>query len=89
VVPLIFGTGDSPSVVLQRPALEHIKAAPTPPDETSMGIDVKGNLLHFKALPSQAAQAARIAYYQAVDGPGVFAPRGWHCQTWRGSIATA
>jgi hypothetical protein len=36
-------------------------------------------------LPSQAAQAARIAYYQAVDGPGVFAPRGWHCQTWRGS----
>ena len=38
-----------------------------------------------KALPSQAPQAARIAYYQAVDGPGVFAPRGWHCQTWRGS----
>jgi hypothetical protein len=38
-----------------------------------------------KALPSQAAEAARIAFYQAVDGPGVFAPRGWHCQTWRGS----
>jgi hypothetical protein len=38
-----------------------------------------------KALPGEAAQAARIAYYQAVDGPGVFAPRGWHCQTWRGS----
>lgn len=31
--------------MLQRPALEHIKAAPTPPDET---IDVKANLLHFQ-----------------------------------------
>ena len=29
--------------------------------------------------------AARIAYYRAVEGPGVFAPRGWRCRTWSGS----
>ena len=39
-----------------------------------------------ESLPKQfALDAAQIAYYRAVDGPGVFAPRGWHCQTWSGS----
>src|SRR5256885_14021091 len=47
-VPLIFGTGDSPAVVLQQSVLDHIKAPPAPPDPTSMGLDVKGNLLHFQ-----------------------------------------
>ena len=42
-VPLIFGTGDSPAVVLQQSVLDHIKAPPAPPDATSMGLDVKGN----------------------------------------------
>jgi hypothetical protein len=33
-----------------------------------------------KALPSPATvPAAQIAYYRAINGPGVFAPRGWHC----------
>src|SRR6266581_4531996 len=35
------------------------------------------------ALDAPTAQA--IAYYQAGDGPGVFAPRGWHCRAWAGS----
>jgi hypothetical protein len=47
-VPLILGTGDSLPVVLQQSVLDHIKAAPAPPDATSMGLDVKGNLLHFQ-----------------------------------------
>jgi hypothetical protein len=39
-----------------------------------------------KVLPSPpTVPAARIAYYRANNGPGVFAPRGWHCQAWGGS----
>ena len=40
-----------------------------------------------KSLPNQpTVGVARIAYYRAAaEGPGVFAPRGWHCQTWSGS----
>lgn len=39
-----------------------------------------------KSLPSQPiVPAVRLAYYRAVTGPGVFAPRGWHCRTWGGS----
>jgi len=39
-----------------------------------------------ESLPKEpAVGAAQIAFYKAVDGPGVFAPRGWHCQTWSGS----
>jgi hypothetical protein len=25
---------------------------------------------------------SRLAYYRAITGPGVFAPRGWHCRAW-------
>jgi len=39
-----------------------------------------------KVLPSlPTVPAARIAYYRAYSGPGVLAPRGWHCQAWGGS----
>lgn len=39
-----------------------------------------------ESLPKEpAVSAAQIAFYKAVDGPGVFAPLGWHCQTWSGS----
>ena len=39
-----------------------------------------------KVLPSATTvPPARIAYYRANNGPGVFAPRGWHCQAWGGS----
>ena len=39
-----------------------------------------------KSLSSQpTVRPARIAYYRAEEGPGVFAPRGWHCRTWHGS----
>src|SRR5579885_1833847 len=31
------------------------------------------------------AVAAQIAYYDGAAGPGVFAPRGWHCRQWYGS----
>jgi hypothetical protein len=34
---------------------------------------------------SPSVPAARIAYYRANAGPGVFAPRDWHCQAWGGS----
>ena len=32
-----------------------------------------------KVLPIAAGSAQRLAYYKAEDGPGVLAPRGWHC----------
>jgi len=32
-----------------------------------------------RALPISAKDAQRLAYYQAEEGPGVLAPRGWHC----------
>ncbi len=32
-----------------------------------------------KALAIPAAAAQRLAYYKAEYGPGVLAPRGWHC----------
>lgn len=39
-----------------------------------------------KILPSRPrVPAARIAFYRAASGPGVFAPRGWHCQAWGGA----
>jgi hypothetical protein len=31
------------------------------------------------------AVAAQLAYYDGAEGPGVFAPRGWHCRQWYGS----
>ena len=32
-----------------------------------------------KTLPLSPEFASRLAYYQAEDGSGVLAPRGWHC----------
>jgi hypothetical protein len=32
--------------------------------------------------------ATQIAYYGAAHTPGVFAPKGWHCQLWDGSSGT-
>lgn len=37
--------------------------------------------------PGQAAQ--RLAYYKAEEGPGVLAPRGWHCFGTYGSNGTS
>jgi hypothetical protein len=37
------------------------------------------------ALPDTSGPASEIAYYRAEHGPGVFAPRGWHCRGWYGS----
>ncbi len=40
-----------------------------------------------KVVALDRATASTIAYYQGPDGqgPGVFAPRGWHCFVWSGS----
>jgi hypothetical protein len=32
-----------------------------------------------RSFPIPAAQAQRLAYYKAEQGPGVLAPRGWQC----------
>jgi hypothetical protein len=31
------------------------------------------------------AIGAQLAYYKGANGPGVFAPAGWHCRQWYGS----
>ena len=38
-----------------------------------------------KAVAMSAAAAERLAYYKAEYGPGVLAPRGWHCFSTYGS----
>jgi hypothetical protein len=38
-----------------------------------------------KAVAISAAAALRLAYYKAQYGPGVLAPRGWHCFSTYGS----
>lgn len=38
-----------------------------------------------KAVAISAAAAQRLAYYKAEYGPGVLAPRGWHCFSTYGS----
>ena len=40
-----------------------------------------------RAVALDSAAASAIAYYQGPDGqgPGAFAPRGWHCFVWSGS----
>ncbi len=38
-----------------------------------------------KAVAIPAAAAERLAYYKAEYGPGVLAPRGWHCYSIYGS----
>jgi hypothetical protein len=38
-----------------------------------------------KAVAIAAGVAQRLAYYKAEDGPGVLAPRGWHCFSLYGS----
>ncbi len=39
----------------------------------------------IKAVAIPAAAAERLAYYKAEYGPGVLAPRGWHCFSTYGS----
>ena len=43
---------------------------------------------HSMAVAVSAAEASRIAYYAAQYGPGVLAPRGWHCFSTYGSDGT-
>lgn len=73
-VPLIFGTGDSPAVVLQQSVLDYIKAPPAPSDATSMGLDAKGNLLHF-----QKFRVSRLQRRSRKAAPGRTAPLHTEC----------
>ncbi len=73
-VPLIFGTGDSPAVVLQQSVLDHIKAPPAPPDPTSMGLDVKGNLLHFQKFRVSRLQLGDAVFTDVIAQLDVHAP---------------
>lgn len=38
-----------------------------------------------KSVPLSPALANQLAYYQGEEGPGVLAPRGWHCFSTYGS----
>ena len=41
-----------------------------------------------RAVALDAAPAQQVAFYQGGVGPGVFAPRGWHCQVSYGSAGS-
>src|SRR5438552_10663703 len=41
-----------------------------------------------KVVPLDSLTARQIAYYKGHVGPGVFAPRGWHCRVWYGSAGS-
>jgi hypothetical protein len=73
-VPLIFGTGDSPAVVLQQSVLDHIKAAPAPRDAANMGLDVKGNLLHFQKFRVSRVQLGDAVFTDVVAQLDAHAP---------------
>lgn len=73
-VPLIFGTGDSLAVVLQQSVIDHIKAAPAPPDATSMGLDVKGNLLHVQKFRVSRLQLGDVVFTDVIANLDVHAP---------------
>src|SRR5260370_29660297 len=38
-----------------------------------------------QSIDLDSVAAGQIAYYKGDNGPGVFAPRGWHCRGWEGS----
>jgi hypothetical protein len=40
-----------------------------------------------RRFPIPAAAARSLAYYQATHGPGILAPRGWHCHGVSGSYS--
>lgn len=42
-----------------------------------------------KSVPLPLALANQLAYYQAEDGSGVLAPRGWHCFSTYGSSGSS
>lgn len=73
-VSLIFGTGDSPALVLQQSVLDHIKAGPAPPDATSTGLDVKGNLLHFLKFRVSRLQLGDAVFTDVIAQRDVHAP---------------
>lgn len=70
-------------VVLASAALlaTHAPAAVTPfvgcPSGGQLGPQAPPKAESTPRLPASAA--AKLAYYKAYDGPGVLAPRGWHC----------
>ena len=41
-----------------------------------------------KIVNLRGVPTGEIAYYTGEGGPGVFAPRGWHCRVWYGSAGT-
>jgi len=63
---------------------EHSKNAVSPVPFVGCASDGQGGPLKAPvsqgktvAIPTESAQ--RLAYYKAKEGPGVLAPRGWHC----------
>ena len=42
-----------------------------------------------KAVTGPGVPVASLAYYKGDEGPGVFAPRGWHCQAMYGSAGSS
>lgn len=41
------------------------------------------------AVAIDPAILRRLSYYKADSGPGVLAPRGWYCHSWRGSSGSS
>ena len=54
------------------------------PADGQMG-PMKSPSADTREVTLRAAVAAQLAYYDGAAGPGVFAPRGWHCRQWYGS----
>jgi len=50
---------------------------------------LKAPTLPGKYVAVEPEVAQRLAYYQAMDGPGVLGPRGWHCFEAYGSSGEA
>lgn len=82
---LLFVLAARPSAVSQTTQLgsaPNIKRVRLPfvgcPSDGQMG-PLKAPMGQSALASISAEVASRLAYYKADDGPGVLAPRGWHC----------
>lgn len=82
-----------PALLAQR---ETTTAHPRQITVPFVGCMAQGQLEDFKAptgtphlVAISAENAQKLAYYKAAIGPGVLAPRGWHCEGSSGSAGDA
>ena len=79
ILPLFSWLGIASAVDLDRSAVPIVGC----PEDGQTG-PMKAQVGQSMPVPLDQNVAAQIAFYSAADSPGIFGPRGWHCQGWSG-----